>query len=112
VNYGRTVNSGGNRQLTLNHGGFSSVSATGFLVGTELISQSYDGTTINAFVDGSLVGTSVQGYTASGTNLSLGGSAAVAFLNGKMAEIILYNSDQSANRTAIEGNINAHYNIY
>ncbi len=111
VNYGRTVNSGGNRQLTLNHGGFSSVNATGFLVGTELISQSYDGTTINAFVDGSLVGTSVQGYTASGTNLSLGGSAVVAFLNGKMAEIILYNSDQSANRTAIEANLAAQYGI-
>jgi hypothetical protein len=113
VNYGRTLNSGGNRQLTLNHGGFTAVNATGFLVGTELISQSYDGTTINAFVDGSLVGTSVQGYIASGTVLSLGASgSAGAFLNGKMAEIILYNSDQSANRVAIETNINAHYDIY
>jgi hypothetical protein len=113
VNYGRTVNSGGNRQLTLNHGGVSAVNATGFLVGTELISQSYDGTTINAFVDGSLVGTSVQGYIASGTVLSLGASgSAGAFLNGKMAEIILYPSDQSANRVAIETNINNHYNIY
>jgi len=27
-------------------------------------------------------------------------------------ELIIYDSDQSANRTAIEGNINAHYNIY
>jgi hypothetical protein len=113
VNYGRTLNSGGNRQLTLNHGGFTAVNATGFLVGTELISQSYDGTTINAFVDGSLVGTSVQGYIASGTVLSLGASgSAGAFLNGKMAEIILYNSDQSATRVAIETNINDHYNIY
>jgi hypothetical protein len=113
VNYGRTVNSGGNRQLTLNHGGVLAVNATGFLVGTELISQSYDGTTINAFVDGSLVGTSVQGYIASGTVLSLGASgSAGAFLNGKMAEIILYPSDQSANRVAIETNINNHYNIY
>jgi hypothetical protein len=113
VNYGRTVNSGGNRQLTLNHGGVSAVNATGFLVGTELISQSYDGTTINAFVDGSLVGTSVQGYIASGTVLSLGASgSAGAFLNGKMAEIILYPSDQSANRVAIETNINNQYDIY
>jgi hypothetical protein len=112
VNYGRTVNSGGNRQLNLNHGGFSAVNATGFLVGTELISQSYDGTTINAFVDGSLVGTSVQGYTASGTVLSLGASgSAGAFLNGKMAELIIYPSDQSANRTAIEANIGETYGI-
>jgi len=31
---------------------------------------------------------------------------------GKMQEIIIYSSDTSANRTAIESNINAHYNIY
>jgi hypothetical protein len=112
VNYGRTVNSGGNRQLTLNHGGVSAINATGFLVGTELISQSYDGTTINAFVDGSLVGTSVQGYIASGTVLSLGASgSAGAFLNGKMQELIIYTSDQSANRTAIEANIGETYGI-
>jgi hypothetical protein len=29
-----------------------------------------------------------------------------------VSEIIIYDSDQSDNRTAIEGNINAHYNIY
>jgi hypothetical protein len=112
VNYGRTVNSGGNRQLTLNHGGFAAINATGFLVGTELISQSYDGTTINAFVDGSLVGTSVQGYIASGTVLSLGASgSAGASLNGKMQELIIYPTDQSANRTAIEANIGETYGI-
>ena len=27
-------------------------------------------------------------------------------------EIIIYNSDQSANRTAIEGNMNSYYSIY
>jgi len=32
--------------------------------------------------------------------------------NGTIQEIILYPSDQSANRTAIEANINAHYSIY
>lgn len=35
----------------------------------------------------------------------------VAF-DGNIKEVIFYNSDQSADRTAIEGNINAHYNIY
>lgn len=33
-------------------------------------------------------------------------------LNGLCSEIILYPSNQSATRTAIEDNINAHYNIY
>ena len=33
-------------------------------------------------------------------------------LNGNVSEIILYNSDQSANRQGIEDNINEHYGIY
>jgi hypothetical protein len=32
--------------------------------------------------------------------------------DGNIQEIIIYDSDQSANRTGIEANINAHYNIY
>ena len=35
-----------------------------------------------------------------------------ATLNGKLQEIIFFDSDESANRTGIESNINAHYNIY
>jgi hypothetical protein len=34
------------------------------------------------------------------------------FFRGFMQEIIIYPTDQSANRTAIETNINTHYNIY
>ena len=34
------------------------------------------------------------------------------FLDGKIQELILYPSDQSANRLAIETNINNHYTIY
>jgi hypothetical protein len=34
------------------------------------------------------------------------------YCNTPMQEIIIYNSDQSANRKDIEANINAHYNIY
>jgi hypothetical protein len=33
-------------------------------------------------------------------------------LDGKLAELIVYESDQSANRVGIETNINDHYNIY
>ena len=35
-----------------------------------------------------------------------------AYLDGKIQELILYPSDQSANRVAIETNINSHYTIY
>jgi hypothetical protein len=35
-----------------------------------------------------------------------------SYWNGTVNEIIIYLSDQSANRTAIETNINDHYNIY
>ena len=35
-----------------------------------------------------------------------------ASLRGSVKEIIIYNSDQSANREAIEDNINAYYDIY
>ncbi len=34
------------------------------------------------------------------------------FLSGKVQEVIVYNSDQSSNRTGIESNINTHYSIY
>ena len=45
--------------------------------------------------------------------LNIGNSlSGIAGLEGSIKEIIIYNSDQSANREAIEDNINAHYNIY
>jgi hypothetical protein len=34
------------------------------------------------------------------------------FLHGRISEIIIYNSDQSSNRTGIESNINSYYGIY
>jgi len=41
-----------------------------------------------------------------------GGTSAGTFLTGSINEIIIYNSDQSANRLAIEANINNQYDIY
>ena len=49
----------------------------------------------------------------SANNLSIGSSGVGTFLyTGSMQEIIIYDSNQSANRLLIEGNINAYYNIY
>ena len=36
----------------------------------------------------------------------------IVMFPGKIQEIVIYNTDQTANRTAIESNINAHYGIY
>jgi hypothetical protein len=48
---------------------------------------------------------------SSNTSSSLVEFGSNAF-DGTIREIIVYTSDQSANRTAIETNINDHYNIY
>jgi len=66
-------------------------------------------------LDGSLVNTSSANMNSedAGSLLNIGNSpSGTAPLEGSIKEIIIYNSDQSANRAAIEDNINAHYNIY
>jgi len=50
----------------------------------------------------------MSGQTALGSRYDVGAS----WLYGKIQEFILYNTDQSTNRTGIETNINAFYNIY
>jgi len=66
-------------------------------------------------LDGSLVNTFSTSMNSEdgGAALNIGNNASgVSPLDGSIKEIIIYNSDQSANRAAIEDNINAHYNIY
>jgi hypothetical protein len=45
-------------------------------------------------------------------NMTEGGNSTANFYNGYISESIIYKSDQSANREAIEDNINTHYTIY
>jgi len=45
------------------------------------------------------------------TDIFIGGTSSANF-DGIVQEVIIYDSDQSANRTGIEGNINDYYNIY
>lgn len=87
----------------------------------ELLTLSYDGTTIqnhSLHIDGA---SSAVDRTANGTSpmnvhagdFRIGGwGSAGQVLNGTMQEIIVYDSDQSANRVGIETNINEHYGIY
>ena len=66
-------------------------------------------------LDGSLVNTLSAGMNSEdgGGTLGIGnGSSGTAGLDGSIKEVIIYNSDQSANRPAIEANINNQYSIY
>ena len=88
----------------------------GDINGENLISAITSSTDTDAFVDGSL-------QSNGSTSLGSGNSATTtigarddllnsSFFAGSYAEIIIYDSDQSANRAAIETNINNHYDIY
>jgi len=57
---------------------------------------------------GATAGTQELGEIGLGAEIS----SVTAYGNSKIAEVIFYESDQSDNRTAIEGNINSHYDIY
>jgi len=67
-------------------------------------------TTLNVYLNSSLDKSAITSlYTSNTINISatgqLGGTA-------NISEIVLYTSDQSANRTGIETNINDFYSIY
>jgi hypothetical protein len=58
----------------------------------------------------------LKGIVGSGTGVSgaeeIGSIGSAYRWDGRMREIIIYPSDQSANREAIEANINNQYDIY
>jgi len=68
---------------------------------------------IEAFLNSSSVGT--QATLVSGIDLTNSGIMKLGtafYTNGNLQEVIVYDSDQSANRQGIEDNINEHYGIY
>jgi hypothetical protein len=66
---------------------------------------------MSAFDNGATGGTATYTGTVTNNYFRLGGQAS-QFLNGTISEFIGYNTDESANRTAIESNINTYYGIY
>jgi hypothetical protein len=50
--------------------------------------------------------------TTSWTGFVIGNYGGIFSFDGKVSEIVIYNTDQSTNRTGIETNINDYYNIY
>ena len=85
--------------------------------GQTLIGFDYNQTNFQAYIDGASSGgagtatvlTETSLYTYIGRNATTG---AGTFFTGKIQELITYKSDQSANRTGIETNINDYFNIY
>ena len=107
--------------LGFNRDAASTYSATRFLGAHEaqgdsynqtqsLFSQLFASSTTSAYLDG-VQGT--QSYTCRGrfNSNSIGGRDGLYFLNGNIQEIVIYDSDQSANRTNIESNIATFYDI-
>ena len=71
-----------------------------------------NGTNLKIYANGSEQD-SVSTYTAVLNGTTIGARIdEVSHLTGQINEIIIYTSDQSANRVGIETNINDHYNIY
>lgn len=85
---------------------------------TILATGIYTGSALNVYANGT-IGTS-QSTTISGTTSNASSSIGALkenaitsfYLTGFINEIIVYDSDQSTNRTGIESNINTFYTIY
>jgi hypothetical protein len=94
----------------------ATVAATGYdTTSTNLHSQINDGTNTTIFRDGSQVatGTTDSGFTSPSTSALRVGSGRFdsRVINGEIQELIIYNSDQTDNRTAIEANMGEVYSI-
>jgi hypothetical protein len=88
--------------------------SSGVNVGTaqKLFMNLFNSTVSNIRHNGASVATGNAG-TQSLSGYSIGSNSGIEqFYNGKLQELIFYNSNQSANNTGIESNINTYYGIY
>lgn len=84
--------------------------------GGKLLTTKYDrGSEIRAYVNGTSVASAVVPATDLRTTTGLvqvGASAVNGHNNSELYELIFFDTDESANRTDIESDINTHYSIY
>jgi hypothetical protein len=84
--------------------------------GQRLIGFDYNQTNFQAYMDGAASGSAATATVNTETSLySYIGTRAdgtISFFTGKIQELITYKSDESANRTGIESNINTFYDVY
>jgi len=82
-------------------------------VNQRLVSYNWDGANAVVGLNGTLNAVSVGTASKTSQDINIGARTDGQFLlNGSLQEIIIYDSDQSANRVAIEDNINNQYDIY
>jgi len=76
----------------------------------QIVTSLKTSTTSNLYQNGSNTGSGSGSQSLEGV-LTLGGYTA-NFANAKFQELIVYNTDQTSNRDAIETNINSYYGVY
>jgi len=117
--YGTNISQAGYYRSSNKHAIFSTGTGSATLEGAAYVADR-DYLRFDLFNGASSV-LGVDGATTSGTTgadglnrLDIGDSTlgGVSPLNGGIKELILYASDQSANRAALETNINSHYSIF
>jgi hypothetical protein len=83
---------------------------------TSLVSAFKTSSDVAIGIDGGTLDTASNTETLSVTTAPRIGSRSFSsgalFFSGEIAELVLYNTDKSADRTAVETNINSHYSIY
>ena len=62
--------------------------------------------------NGSILPTTATEAPADGSLMDVFGQAGSNYMIGRMSECIYWNSEQSANRTGIESDINTYWTIY
>jgi len=83
------------------------------VLGYNVASFQVVGSTQESFYNGTSKGTANEDQVDfTPTLFNIGQQGASGYQDGKLQSVIVYNSDQSANRTGIESNINTHYSIY
>ena len=94
-------------------GGGANLTTSKTLVGCQFKSGASE-----SYINGGINSTLSNTWTSAGTNtftkstIGYDQSTPGRNMDGKLAELIVYESDQSANRAAIEANINNQYDIY
>jgi hypothetical protein len=82
-------------------------------VNQKLLTQNYNGATNLYFENSNQTSSANLSFNVSNKALEFFGYQASNYgTRGNIQELIIYTSDQSANRTGIETNINSHYNVY
>ena len=93
--------------------GTALVSSASITIGTPaLVSSLANSTSSFIFINGGNTTTGNAGTTGITGSLKLGSTNSNRAMEGELQEFIIYNSDQTANRIAIETNINSHYDIF